>query len=153
LVYRKYMRHTPTTDFPGLLLPVNIPCVDTAIKTWCYQQSISWRKFYVLYPVWMTMKSAYLRLQIPSIPQCYSTVITACRKNTRIQKSKTYNAFQCFNTCFSLTFLLLIKKFLVRTELEGTSSGPPKPTIVHSAVTCLWILYLHNLLLKSHCYN
>jgi hypothetical protein len=77
---------TAQKDLSELSLPVDIPCVDTAIKTRCYQQPISWREFNVLYPIGMPMKGTYLRLQITSIPQCYSTVITACCKNTGIQE-------------------------------------------------------------------
>lgn len=128
------MTHRPTTDFPGLLLPVNIPCVDTAIKTRCYQQSVSWRKFYVLYPIGMTMKSAYLRLQIPSIPQCYSTVITACRKNTRIQKSETYNAFHSVSVLASVEhFFCWSKNFLLGQNLKvhpRSHQSPPLYTLL-----------------------
>jgi hypothetical protein len=91
LQYKNYVKHSPVTDLSGLPLPVNIPCVYTAIETRCYQQTISWREFYVLYPVGVTMKSSYLRLQITSIPQCYSTIVTACRKNTGIQEPNGYN--------------------------------------------------------------
>lgn len=144
------MTHSPRTDFPGLLLPVNIPRVDTAIKTRCYQQSISWRKFYVLYPIGMTMKSAYLRLQIPSIPQCYSTVITACCKNTRIQKSKTYNAFHSISLLASVEdFFCWPRNFLLGQNLKVHPRGHQSPPLY----TLLWILYLYNLLLKLHCYN
>lgn len=88
LQHKNYVTHSPVTGFSGLSLPVNIPCVYTAIETRCHQQTISWREFYVLYPVGVTMKSTYLRLQITSVPQRYSTIITACCKHTRIQEPK-----------------------------------------------------------------
>lgn len=80
---------TGQQDLPEMPLPVNIPRVDTAVKTRCYQQPISWREFYVFYPIGMAMKGTYLRLQITSIPQCHSTVITACCKNTGIQEPES----------------------------------------------------------------
>jgi hypothetical protein len=148
------MRHSPVTDFPGLLLPVNIPCVDTAIKTRCYQQSVSWRKFYVIYPIGMTMKSAYLRFQIPSIPQRYSTVITACRKNTRIQKSKTHNASHSVAVLASVEhFFCRSRNFLLEQNLKVHSRRHWSPPSYTPAVTCLWIKYLHNVFLKPHHYN
>jgi hypothetical protein len=101
LQYKNYTRCSPVTNISGLMLPVDIPCVDTAIKTRSYQQPISWRKFYVLYPIGMAMKGTYLRPQITSIPQCYSTVITAGCKNTRIQEPET-----CSVTAISLLHIV-----------------------------------------------